>query len=87
MFSWDNKQSGYQVLLAKLFDDDQYKNSVQNYAEHMLNSETKTPKGLIWLQQWGPNRYAANAAFLLLQAAEILEEQKYADLGMDQLRV
>ena len=39
-----------------------------------MNNIPKTPKGLSYYSEWGANRYAANAAWTALVAA---------DLGLD----
>ena len=71
MFSWDDKTAGYQVLLAQLTSNNDYVSAVTNYYSWLTNSAPRTPKGLLWLSQWGSNRYASNAAFLLMQAKKI----------------
>ena len=45
MFSWDNKQAGYQVLMAQILGEEPYVSDAKNYANHMANDATKTPKG------------------------------------------
>jgi hypothetical protein len=45
-----------------------YKNDVLVNTDKLINDNTYTPQGLIFYQQWGPARHAANAAFLALQA-------------------
>ncbi|CAK8692882.1 unnamed protein product [Clavelina lepadiformis] len=72
MFSWDDKRAGSQVLIANLTGESQYKDHVAAY-QRFLNGggARKTPKGLVWLDKWGSNRYAANAAFIALAATKI----------------
>ncbi|XP_078488276.1 uncharacterized protein LOC100175432 [Ciona intestinalis] len=70
MFSWDDKRAGSQVLLANFTGEAKYKGHVANY-QRFLNGALKTPRGLVWLDQWGSNRYAANAAFIALAAAKV----------------
>jgi len=71
-FSWDDKKAGVQLLLAELTGNSNYKRDVQSYVDSWLPGRdvTYTPKGLAWRDQWGPNRYAANTAFLALVAAD-----------------
>lgn len=71
-FSWDEKTAGVQVLLAEITGKTTYKKDVQTYLDSWLpgNDVKYTPKGLAWRAKWGPNRYAANTAFLALLAAD-----------------
>ena len=56
-----------QVLLAKLTNKQQYKDTVGGYVDHLINNQQKTPKGLLYLDMWGTLRHAANAALIILQ--------------------
>ena len=56
-----------QVLLAKLTDKQEYKDAVRGYVDYLINDQTKTPKGLLYIDQWGTLRHAANAALIILQ--------------------
>jgi hypothetical protein len=56
-----------QVLLAKLTNKQAYKDTVQGYVDYMISSQQKTPKGLLYIDQWGTLRHAANAALIMLQ--------------------
>uniref|UniRef100_H2YUQ7 Endoglucanase n=1 Tax=Ciona savignyi TaxID=51511 RepID=H2YUQ7_CIOSA len=72
LFSWDDKRAGSQVLLANFTGEAKYKGHVANYQQFLSGGgAVKTPKGLVWLDQWGSNRYAANAAFIALAAARV----------------
>jgi hypothetical protein len=54
---------------------------------HVLFTPPTLP-GLSWLRQWSPNRYAANAAFLALVAADYgISSNRYRDYGTSQVRV
>ncbi|XP_077969953.1 uncharacterized protein LOC144424482 [Styela clava] len=70
MFSWDDKRAGSQVLIAQLTGDEKYREHIMSY-QNFLTSYKKTPKGMVWLDQWGSNRYAASAAFISLTAANL----------------
>lgn len=69
-FSWDNKVAGVHVLLHKLTGKSEYRNLVEQFCDWLETSAPRTPQGLVFLQQWGSLRHAANVAFLCLQAAE-----------------
>ena len=74
-FSWDDKKVGAQLLFHELDPsmktpaEGEIKTFLDNWANGK-NGITITPKGLSWGDQWGPLRYAANAAFVALVAAE-----------------
>ena len=56
-----------QVLLAKLTNQQKYKDAISGYVDYLINNQQKTPKGLLYISEWGSLRYAANAAFIMLQ--------------------
>nr|CAB3263035.1 uncharacterized protein LOC100186903 [Phallusia mammillata] len=72
-FSWDNKYAGVQILLAQSTQKSKYKNAVEAFVNSAKNIGT-TPQGLTWKIQWGPNRYAANFAFISAMAAKLESE-------------
>ena len=57
MFSWDDKTAGTALLLAQLTSNSKFVNDFNVFANYIKNQATKTPKGLVWLSQWGSNRY------------------------------
>jgi endoglucanase len=77
--SWDDKTYGCYVLLAKITNKPRYHEDAQRWLDWWSHgysvrqsggstwNEEKgiayTPKGLAWVRQWGPIRYAANTAF------------------------
>lgn len=66
-FSWDNKNAGHHVLLYDITRDNKYKTAVNNIVDQILNKSKYTPKGLIFIQNWGSLRHAGNLAHLCLQ--------------------
>jgi hypothetical protein len=56
-----------QVLLASITGKQAYKDKVQGYCDYISTSQTKTPQGLVYIDQWGSLRLAANAAFICSQ--------------------
>jgi len=65
--------------------DNSYANDFQNYIQSWQNRKT-TPKGLAYYQEWGPNRYAANTAFLALVAGRIgMDNSAYKDWAVKQV--
>ena len=74
--SWDDKRPGCYVLAAMLTKDEKRMKTASEYCDLIL-SQPKTPGGLYYLgslSQWASNRYAANAASMLVMFASILPE-------------
>jgi len=69
--SWDDKRVACQTLLWEETKDAQYKAPVEGFFNSWQpGSMTYTPCGLAWRDKWGSNRYAGNAAFIALVAAD-----------------
>nr|AGP76427.1 endo-beta-1,4-glucanase 1 [Rhynchotermes bulbinasus] len=84
--NWDSKVSGVQVLLAKLTNKQEYKDNSSSYMNYLINDQQKTPKGLLYLDKWGTLRLAANAAFIMLQAADLgLTPSSYRQFAQTQI--
>ena len=66
-FSWDEKTAGAQVLMAKITQQQSYKQQAETFCNYVVNQAPRTPKGLVFLAPWGSLRHASNAAFLCLQ--------------------
>lgn len=72
-------------MLYKLTKKDIYKTGITAHLDSWL-SKPKTPKGLAYHDQWGPNRYAANAAFIAFVAADYgLNPATYRAFGKSQV--
>ncbi|NLD92238.1 MAG: endoglucanase [Fibrobacter sp.] len=77
--SWDDKTYGCYVLLAKITNKPRYHEDAQRWLDWWSHgykvrqsggstwSENEgiayTPKGLAWIREWGPIRYASNTGF------------------------
>nr|AOV94250.1 cellulase [Antipaluria urichi] len=70
-FGWDNKKSGADVILYKLTQDSKYTDRLKAMCDYVFNSTPRTPKGLIFLGDWGSLRNAANSMFICLEAANL----------------
>ncbi|OXA51379.1 endoglucanase E-4 [Folsomia candida] len=70
-FSWDDKKAGLQVLLARITNNQMYKDSAEAFCDYIINDVRRTPKGLVWLSEWGSLRHSSNVAFICLQAADV----------------
>jgi len=64
---YNNQPYHVQVLLAKLTNQQGYKDAISGYVNYLINNQQKTPKGLLYISEWGTLRYAANAAFIMLE--------------------
>jgi len=70
-FGWDDKRVGVNALLAKLIGTQKYKDVVEKYATYVRSTAPKSPKGMVYLDQWGPLRHSSDAALMALQAADL----------------
>ena len=70
-FGWDDKTAGVQTLMAEITGEQKYKTMAQTYCDYIVNTVPKSPKGMVYLDQWGPLRHAANVAFICLQVLSI----------------
>ncbi|XP_063240587.1 endoglucanase A-like [Bacillus rossius redtenbacheri] len=68
-FGWDSKKSGVDAVMYKVTKDAKYKQRLVAYCDYNFNQAKKTPKGLIFLGDWGSLRNAANALFICSEAA------------------
>jgi hypothetical protein len=62
--------AGIAVLLSRILGDQKYKTSAQAHCDYWINTEKKTPKGLVFVNEWGSLRHASNAAFGCLLVAD-----------------
>ncbi|KAK4324903.1 hypothetical protein Pmani_004489 [Petrolisthes manimaculis] len=70
-FSWDNKNAGAMALFTLLQPGDgTYSGPLQQFLNNIRNMPT-TPGGMVFIQQWGSTRHAANVAFIGLMAAKL----------------
>ena len=87
--SWDEKTAGAAILLAQLTGDDKYVSKAVSFCNKMADTQQKTPKGMVWIQQWGPLRHASNVAFACLEAAKIadsrVDKEKYYQFAVNQI--
>jgi len=64
---YNNSLNPPQILLAKLTNKQEYKDPIKDFVDYLINEQQKTPKGLLFLDDWGSLRLAANAALIMLQ--------------------
>jgi endoglucanase len=85
-FSWDDKTAGVQILLAEVTKEEQYKTMAKTFCDWIVHEAPKTPKGMVYLDQWGTLRHAGNAAFLCLQAGHAgINEAEYRKFAESQI--
>lgn len=84
--SWDFKQAQAQALLAMVDRSDKYVDAARAFCDWVVDSAPKTPKGLVFLSQWGPLRHASNALFTCLAAAKAgINTDKYRTFAKQQI--
>lgn len=67
-----------QVLLAQITQRDEYLNAVESFCDYSMHRQTRTPKGLIFIEKFGTLCHAANIAFVCLQVNQLrLSSPKY----------
>ncbi|KAG7167413.1 Endoglucanase E-4-like 3, partial [Homarus americanus] len=70
-FSWDDKKVGSYALGMMLDPDNtKYEDSLKAFLKYLQEDAPYTPGGLVYLNEWGSNRHAANVAFIALWAAK-----------------
>nr|BBJ26603.1 GH9 cellulase [Xylophaga rikuzenica] len=71
-FNWNDDNVGAAVVLYDVTGEDFFKNDVVNFVSSYSSGRVqKTPCGLSYRDKWGPNRHAANAAFIATLAASL----------------
>lgn len=68
-FAWDDKTAGIQVLMAKITNENRYRQQAETFCNYIVRQAPRSPKGLVFLSQWGALRHAGNVAFLCLQVS------------------
>ncbi|KAG7175011.1 Endoglucanase B-like [Homarus americanus] len=70
-FSWDSKAPGAYAVLALATGNDLYKNTLKTCLDNMRHDLPYTPAGLVFVNDWGSNRHAANLAMLAMVAGKL----------------
>merc|ERR1712227_491588 len=83
----DEKTVGVHALMAEFTGESKYTNSLKKFCDHAVSGQTKSPGGMLHYAQWGSLRYAANAAFICLQASDLVDGKSatYTDLAQSQM--
>ncbi|KAK3104481.1 hypothetical protein FSP39_003142 [Pinctada imbricata] len=71
-FSWDDNTPACQLLMYEATGDKKYLGDVEAMVRDYMDggSVQHTPCGLAWRDKWGSLRYASNAAYIALAAAD-----------------
>ncbi|XP_078495799.1 uncharacterized protein LOC100176349 [Ciona intestinalis] len=77
-FSWNVKTAGVQLLLTEMTNIRKFKTSFKWFCTYSQPEQSPslrtrsqyTNRGLLYVNQWGPLRYAANTAFICAMAAD-----------------
>ncbi|XP_063240585.1 uncharacterized protein LOC134541243 [Bacillus rossius redtenbacheri] len=70
-FNWDQKIGGADVLLANLTGDTKYLTKTKNYCDNIIANQQRTPKGLIFIAEWGSLMTTAYFVEICLEAAAL----------------
>ncbi|KAK7588147.1 hypothetical protein V9T40_005392 [Parthenolecanium corni] len=85
-FFYNKKVAGVQVLLAQITYRDEYLDAVQSFCDYSMHRQTRTPKGLVFIEKIGTLCHAANIAFVCLQAANLTTSFKvYKEFAKSQI--
>lgn len=61
-----------QVLLAELTQRKEYLDAVKSFCDYTVNEQTRTPKGLVFIEKFGTLSHASNVAFICLQVHDFV---------------
>lgn len=71
VLDWADMTMGVNLLLYEALRWGDFKDAIIHRHKAFIEKVYRTPKGLSYYNDWGANRYAANAAFTSLVAAEL----------------
>jgi len=81
--SWDNKGRAVAILLAKATRKSAYVYNAKEFCEWAIKKAPRTPSNMIFVQQWGSNRHAANIAFACLA----FSKDTYGNFAREQINI
>ncbi|GJQ80641.1 hypothetical protein Trydic_g9226 [Trypoxylus dichotomus] len=84
-FYYNKKVAGIQLLLAGVTKNSEYHNAIDSFCNYSMVEQTRTPKGLVFIEKLGTLSHAANIAFICLQASELDLNQKYFEFAKSQI--
>ncbi|KAJ6643786.1 Endoglucanase E-4 [Pseudolycoriella hygida] len=85
-FSWDSKISGADVNLYETTHEEKYAKRIISFCDDTIDNTPRTPKGLVFIFEWGSLRALSNVIFICLQAARMgINDEKYIDFATSQI--
>nr|CAB3262581.1 uncharacterized protein LOC100180615 [Phallusia mammillata] len=88
-FNWDQKTPGVQLLLAQITKSPMYIKALRRFCNGLQpdqNIVRYTPRGLIFINKWGPLRHAAGVSYICMGAANLgIEPETYRDFAKRQI--
>jgi endoglucanase len=82
---WDDVMAGVFCKLAQVTDKPKYKTIVEWNLNYWMNTLTKTPGGIKFLDSWGMLKYPAAESMIALTYNKTVNNQKYVDFAKGQL--
>ena len=85
-FDWQFKFPGLQVLMAQLTGEQIYIDAAKAYCDFVVYDAPRTPKGLVFLSEWGSLRTMSNSVFVCLRAADAgITPEVYREFAREQI--
>ncbi|KAK9721332.1 Glycosyl hydrolase family 9 [Popillia japonica] len=84
-FYFNEIAAGIQLLLAEITNNDEFKTAVDSFCSYSIDKQTRTPKGLVFIDKLGTLSHAANIAFICLQAVELGLDRRYGEFAKEQI--
>ena len=55
--------------MAEITEDQGHIDRITQYCDNMVHGQNRTPKGLVFISDWGSLRMAANAVYICLEVS------------------
>jgi len=86
LLQWADMSIGVNLLLYEATHWDQFASALQLHLDNWIATVPRTPKGLSYFNDWAANRFAANAAFTAIVAADLgLKPEGYREYAKSQI--
>ena len=85
-FSWDDKSRGVLILLSNMATTSNfnYKSNAKVFCDSMV-SKASTSAGMVFINEWGSTRHAANVAYVCMVLSKYRSEWNYNTFGRKQI--
>ncbi|XP_018568194.1 uncharacterized protein LOC108908596 isoform X2 [Anoplophora glabripennis] len=86
-FFYKKQTVGIQVLLAESTGSSEYIEPIKSFCDNSVDTQLRTPEGLIFIHKSGTLPHAANIAFLCLIASDLpdMPSEKYTTFAKEQI--